>query len=607
MAPQQRDIGRFTGATMIGRGGFGAVYAADDPEHGRQVAIKILSGELGERERRRFDRERQTMGRLGSHPNIIPVHESGYTDEGEGYIVMELAKAGSLRTRIDNDGPLGWEEATDVSIAIAGAAQAAHDEGVLHRDIKPDNILIDAYGNPRLTDFGIAAVASNATATTSTTATLAHAAPELLNGDTSTGAVDVYAIGSTFYNLVLGHPPFLPGDHAGVTAMIGRALTQPPPDLRPHGVPHAVAAVIEKSMAKDPGERQRSAAQLAEELRAAKANPGAGTIVAPLPDQPPSSQTVVAGGPTASPDQLIAQGLGKGLGRGPAGVGHSAPTPPDPGQVPSQADIATGTVPGTVVAPATGAHGAPPHLQTPTHGFQGGTAPIGGQVSQQTAAGQPPIGPGGHGQFVPSGGSGNRTPLILALAVLAIGIIGVAAVLVLGSGDDTATGPTTTPSTATDEDEPGGTTEPDDPTGGSTEESTTPSSSQTSETTVTTEVTTTPSSADTLPPDTAPPVDPECPILVVDGQTARFDVRICTDGAGTTTYQGLRRDTGDGITLEACFSGFGVFVAENEGFLYQVDTDFGSLDVIDPDLQVLVSEDIIEPFFVDLTTPYTLC
>ena len=177
MAAHRRDIARFKDATLIGRGGFGAVYRATDDEHGREVAIKVLQGALGETERRRFDRERQTMGRLGAHPNIVPVHESGYTEQGEGYIVMSLATKGSVADRLEREGPLPWSEAVSIIVAIARAAQAAHEQGVLHRDIKPDNILIDAYDNPRLTDFGIAAVASNATATTSTTATIAHAAP----------------------------------------------------------------------------------------------------------------------------------------------------------------------------------------------------------------------------------------------------------------------------------------------------------------------------------------------------------------------------------------------------------------------------------------------
>ena len=108
MAAHTRDIGRFTNATLIGRGGFGSVYRAHDAEHDREVAIKVLQGTLGERERRRFDRERQTMGRLGAHPNIVPVHDSGYTEQGEGYIVMSLATKGSVADRLEREGPLPW-------------------------------------------------------------------------------------------------------------------------------------------------------------------------------------------------------------------------------------------------------------------------------------------------------------------------------------------------------------------------------------------------------------------------------------------------------------------------------------------------------------------
>jgi serine/threonine protein kinase len=337
-----RDFARFRGAQLIGRGGFGSVYKATDEQHGREVAIKVLPGSLGETERRRFDRERQTMGRLGSHPNIIPVHESGYTDEGEAYIVMELATGGSLRDRLEADGTVPWHEAVSIMTAIANAAQAAHDQGVLHRDIKPDNILIDGWGNPRLTDFGIAAVATNATATTSTTATVVHAAPEVLEGHPSTAAVDIYAISSTLYNLITGWPPFQRSAEDGVTAIIGRALTQPPPDLRAYGVPDAVARAAEQALAKDLNHRQHTAAQFAAELTRAAAGgadqpspqyaPGAAagaTVVSP----PPVHNPAVAGpppgtGPYASPGQ-------------PVGVGAPLPgLPPPPGQWLHQAGTA---------------------------------------------------------------------------------------------------------------------------------------------------------------------------------------------------------------------------------------------------------------------------
>ena len=336
MAAHTRDIGRYRNATLIGRGGFGAVYRAHDAEHDREVAIKVLQGTLGETERRRFDRERQTMGRLGAHPNIVPVHESGYTDQGEGYIVMSLATKGSVADRLEREGPLPWRDAVGIIAPIARAAQAAHEQGVLHRDIKPDNILIDAYDNPRLTDFGIAAVASNATATTSTTATIAHAAPEVLHGLPPTPAVDIYALGSTLYNLIIGRPPFQePGDQ-GVPAMITRALTQPPPDLRQFGVPDAVAAIAAQALAKEASGRPGTAARLAEELEAARVaapagdppgeNPSAGpTVIASVPATPP------VGSPNHPQAPTSGQGFGAPAVAG-AGQSFSAPGPSSPRQ-----------------------------------------------------------------------------------------------------------------------------------------------------------------------------------------------------------------------------------------------------------------------------------
>lgn len=583
MSPQTRTIGRFSDATLIGRGGFGAVYMADDAEHGRKVAIKVLPGTLGDTERRRFDRERQTMGRLGSHPNIIPVHESGYTDDGEGYIVMELASGGSLGDRLDQSGPLGWDEALDIAVAIAGAAQAAHDQGVLHRDIKPDNILIDAYGNPRLTDFGIAAVASNATATTSTTATLAHAAPELLNGQTSTVAVDIYAIGSTFYNLVMGRPPFMQEEDLGVTPMIGRALTQPPPDLRPLGVPPAVAAVVERSMAKEAGGRQRTAAELADELRAAKDGPGE-TVVAPPGDEPSAEATMVSPAPLPHPAPYLESA---GPSSDPVLPAAHAPPPhlqPQGAVQPTASRAPQSTAPQSVAPQSVGGEGAaaaPP--ATPTGG------------GHSTGGGHPFGGDGAYAGFQPAPAappSRSRAPLLLALVAIGVAVMAAGAVLALTGGDDSATPPTT------------GTSEP----GSSsiTPPTTAPTTTgpATTPTTATTNAPTAPSSSATTPTTLAPS---SCPVRIVDGRTQRFNVMICGDGTGGARYQANNRQTGDGIQLPACFAGFGLFVARNEGFTYEVDTESGFLFVIDPDGDVIVTEEFLTPLFVDLSPEFTVC
>ncbi len=419
MAGRTRDIAGYRNAELIGQGGFAAVYKAADAAHGREVAIKVLEGALGETERRRFDRERQTMGRLGSHPNIIPVFESGYTESGEGYIVMQLATGGSLGARLRSAGPLPWPEAVEIMAAVAGATQAAHDSGVLHRDIKPDNILIDQYGNPKLSDFGIAAVANNATATMSTTATLAHAAPELLQGQQIGPGVDVYALGSTLFNLITGLPPFIrPGDE-GVTPMITRALTEGPPDLRPRGVPDPVARIIEQSLAKDPAHRQPTAQAMAAQLKAAATG-------AP----PPSSATVAV----PNPPPLIAQ----------TPTGSPAwPTTPQPPQFqpPTQPQPQHATIPPQGFQhtppgfPTGGSHGLP----GPPQGYPNGPVPPPGNI------GSAPFHPGD--PAARGGGRGGKVVALVGAGLVALLAVGGIAAAVANSGGGGTTTTATTPVT----------------------------------------------------------------------------------------------------------------------------------------------------------------
>jgi len=552
MAAHRRDIGRFTNATLIGRGGFGAVYRANDPEHGREVAIKVLQGSLGETERRRFDRERQTMGRLGSHPNIVPVHESGYTEQGEGYIVMSLATKGSVGDRLERDGPLPWPEAVSIIVAISRAAQAAHEQGVLHRDIKPDNILVDAYDNPRLTDFGIAAVASNATATTSTTATIAHAAPEVLHGLPPTPAIDIYALGSTLYNLIIGRPPFQEPDDHGVPAMITRALTQPPPDLRSWGVPDGVADIAARALAKEPGSRQATAAQLADELEAAAQS---GPAVAP-PQQgvPGAPATVVAAAPVVQP---------------------VAPATP-PG-VPGQQTMVS-PVPGPAPSPAAYGH------------YGAGAAPPG---TAGYSAVVPGDGEGGRG-----GGSSKRLLYLLVGAAVAVLVAagGVLALSAQSSDEPEGSAQTGTDTGDTDGDSSGSNGDGDQDSSAAT-----PSSAETTSTTASTTATTaaTTTSSTTSTTSTTAGQQSDCPQPALDTRTNRFFVKICGDGQGGLTYVGQNRSSGDGITLPACHAGNSVFLATNEGFQYVVDAGEQFLLVTDPSGEEVVFETLIPPAEVD--------
>ena len=178
-------------------GGFGVVYKAHQTGFERTVALKILPiAAADESARDRFERERMAMGALSSHPNIVTVYGSGFTDDQQPYIVMEFMSRGSLGDRLTKQGAMPWNDAVAATIKVAGALDAAHEAGVLHRDIKPENILVSQYGEPKLGDFGIARIeGANQTRSGVITATMAHAPPEIVEGKRPTEASDVYSLG----------------------------------------------------------------------------------------------------------------------------------------------------------------------------------------------------------------------------------------------------------------------------------------------------------------------------------------------------------------------------------------------------------------------------
>nr|WP_271208860.1 protein kinase [Rhodococcus wratislaviensis]GLK33205.1 hypothetical protein GCM10017611_00470 [Rhodococcus wratislaviensis] len=258
----------FEDAHEIGRGGFGVVYRCVQPALDRIVAVKVLAADLDEENRVRFFREQRAMGRLTGHPHIVSALHVGATDSGRPYIVMPYHPQDSLDARIRRHGPLPLDEALRLGVKMAGALETAHRLGIVHRDVKPGNILLTDYGEPALTDFGIAHIAGGfETATGTVTGSPAFTAPEVLSGEPPTEASDLYGLGATVFCAVTGHAAFERHSGEHVVAQFLRITTQPVPDLREHGVPDDVSEIVERAMAADPRRRPATAAEFGDELR----------------------------------------------------------------------------------------------------------------------------------------------------------------------------------------------------------------------------------------------------------------------------------------------------------------------------------------------------
>lgn len=299
------------------QGGQSIVYRAVDLAHNRPVAVKVLQGLQDGGGRARFDRERETMGALSTHPGIVTIYGSGFTSGGAPYLVMEYMTGGSLADELLQNGPMLWTDAFEVGTQVCDALQAAHDAGVVHGDVKPENLLRSAYGETKLTDFGVASLTTtSATGGASRVAmTVAHAPPELFHGERATPPSDLYSLGSTIFTLIAGRPPFQLPDDATGAASINRSLTAQVPDLRHNGIPDRACRVLECAMAKSPSERFASAAEMGAALRATLQDVEAqnatvlvGTVPppVPVPTDTASEQATVAPRPARGRRILVA-------------------------------------------------------------------------------------------------------------------------------------------------------------------------------------------------------------------------------------------------------------------------------------------------------------
>ena len=334
-----------TGLRSIGTGGYSTVYVGVDASFQRQVAVKVLR-ELDTDGRRRFERELGLMGRLEEHPNVIRPYRSGYTGDGEPYVIMELARGGSLHDLVSRQGPLDWRRAVGYVLPIADALGHAHRQGVLHHDIKPANILLTADDTPKLTDFGIASIVG-ATATTNTAFTLSHVPPETFADgvDRRDERSDLYSLASTLFTLVRGRTPFQHTGDDNSVAHLNRILNRPVPtlDLGP-----SIDGFLATAMAKDPAARFQDAAAFTAALAATVGpvggpsgerpgrwvgtgsadgrpapptiDPGSGASVAPRTFTSRPDRVDVGSGPGSGPP------IHDGLGPGWAGTGTDGTT-----------------------------------------------------------------------------------------------------------------------------------------------------------------------------------------------------------------------------------------------------------------------------------------
>lgn len=262
------DIGA---VEKIGEGGFGAVFKARQESFNRTVAVKVLTNvDLDAAAEQRFARELRAIGTLSGHPNIVLVYSHGTTQSGSPYLVMEFCEQGSYGDALRKGKRFSWEEAIDVVAAVASALEFSHQAGIVHRDVKPDNILIDAYGVAKLADFGIARAAdvTSMTAQGTFVGSAAYIAPEIVLGGEPSPASDIYALAATMHALISGESPFARDTDTTVIPMLHRITNDPPPSLVHHGVPSPVADVVVRAMSKSPTERPSSSAAFADELRA---------------------------------------------------------------------------------------------------------------------------------------------------------------------------------------------------------------------------------------------------------------------------------------------------------------------------------------------------
>ena len=261
-----RTVGRYTILSPLGRGGMGIVYRAHDPRLGRDVALKFLPPQLNlsEGSEERLLEEARAAAAL-EHPNVCTVHEIGETEDGRVFLAMPCYEGQSLTERLSK-GPLPVDEAVGIAAQIARGLSAAHARGIVHRDVKPGNVLLGQDGVVKLLDFGLAkAIDATLTRPGIQPGTVGYMSPEQARGDPVDARTDLWSLGVVLYEMLTGARPFRGGNDHAVLQAIRHDEPEPVEEQRPE-TPAALAAVVERLLRKNPAERYASAEALLADL-----------------------------------------------------------------------------------------------------------------------------------------------------------------------------------------------------------------------------------------------------------------------------------------------------------------------------------------------------
>jgi serine/threonine protein kinase len=293
----------------IGRGASSTVYVGVQARFHRRVAVKVLNAADPENHAARlFINECLTLGRLSNHPGIVTVFDGDMTPDGRPYLIMEYLAGGSLADELTDRGTLPATEVLDIAIQLCGALHTAHQAGVVHGDVKPQNVLISRPGGVALADFGIARINdTTGDGTNLSRMSLLYTAPERLDGTAPTPSSDIFGLGSTMFQLLSGYAPYGDPTESPLT-VLQRMAARERRTLDQQAVPHALAEITERCLDPEPTRRPLSAAALGQDLRDLQRargelpsqmvviEPGRGVADSSLPDMPamPTAHAVVA-------------------------------------------------------------------------------------------------------------------------------------------------------------------------------------------------------------------------------------------------------------------------------------------------------------------------